>query len=111
MGHVGVLRWMSFVVALCAFGVSNTAWFYARRMKRSLQALSQLRKDILLDAWRGGLEQAAKAVDALIEHTWLSGADVKTLLLAQAAIQDLIREVKEEGAKHERAGVVSRQGS
>lgn len=92
MNHSLLLRIVALMLAIVALVISNMAWLYSRRMRRYVEAALKLNKQVILDAWRGGLEQAATTVDVLVRN----GADANTV---QAAIQELIREVKEERAK------------
>lgn len=99
MSHMATVRVVTLMFAVSSLISSGISWIFVRRMRRAVNSLRQLNKETILDAWRGGLEQAAATVAALAEHTWESGSDVATLLYAEKEIHALIHAVKEERAK------------
>jgi hypothetical protein len=93
------------VLCFTAIGLNVVSYHINVRARRVLKDCKKLEdkmnntiRNTIADAWRGGLEQAANVVAALLEQPEKSGTDPATLLRAESVIHDIIRELKEQEA-------------
>jgi hypothetical protein len=96
---------LGLVIAMVALHLSLKAWISAKRMRGILQDMIAMRRQCVFDAWRGGLEQAARTVAWLAEHAHENEVETAAFLRAEGAIHMVIRRMVEEDAKRDEKSV------
>jgi hypothetical protein len=97
MKHVEAIRIVTLVMALTSLAANGFTWRNIKRTQRNLDAIPPLRRQTIHDAWRGGLEEAARAVGTLAERPYDTEPECGAILHAERVIHERIRAMKKEG--------------
>jgi hypothetical protein len=92
---------LGLIVAMVALHLSLRASISAKRMRGVLKDMIAMRRQLFFDAWRGGLEQAARTIAILAAGAQENKAESATLLRAEEAIHSVIRLMVEAQAKQD----------
>jgi hypothetical protein len=98
MRHIEAMRIFTLVMALTSLVANGLTWISVRRTRRSLDGIRRLQRQVIIDAWRGGLEEAARAVANVVdERPDMEPVARAAVLYAESLIHERIRVTKIEG--------------
>jgi hypothetical protein len=94
MTHLWWLRLVMLVLAMSALYMNGILWMFIRRNRRLEKQMRASTKQTIVDAWRGGMEEAARVVGTLAERPYSTEPECSAILHAEQIIHERIREMQ-----------------